>query len=146
MVTTQSHLHLAPSTRAISAEGCACQIQNAISPAFRALDAHDLCRGLRRINLKRNLTCISGPRHARLRRGLRASNLTCVSRPRRARCAGPIQNAISPAFRALGTISAEGCVSWGSGGTAPTSRELEKKSERIRRCEMCSCEDVDVQM
>ena len=51
---TQSHLHFAPSTRAISAEGCARQIQNAISPAFRALDTHDLRRGLRFVVLRRH--------------------------------------------------------------------------------------------
>ena len=56
---TQSHLHFAPSTRTISAEGCPRQIQNAISPALRAFDTHDLRRGLRRRNAKRALTCIS---------------------------------------------------------------------------------------
>ena len=34
---THSRLHFAPSTRTISAEGCRRQIQNALSPAFRAL-------------------------------------------------------------------------------------------------------------
>ena len=62
---TRSHLHFAPSTRTISAEGCAGQIQNAVSPALRALDAHDLRRGLRGSNPKRSLTCILRPRHAR---------------------------------------------------------------------------------
>ena len=86
---THSRLHFAPSTRTISAEGCARQIQdalspafrvldardlrrglrrtgqNALSPAFRALDTHDLRRGLRRTGSKRTLACISCPRHAR---------------------------------------------------------------------------------
>ena len=39
--------------RTISAEGCAGQIQNAISPAFPALDTHDLHRGLRFALLRR---------------------------------------------------------------------------------------------
>ena len=41
----QFHLHSAHSTRMISAEGCASKPKNTISPAFRALDTHDLCRG-----------------------------------------------------------------------------------------------------
>ena len=62
---TQSYLHFAPSTRTISAEGCPRPGQNAISPAFRALNTHDLRRWLRAPNPKRNLTCISRPRRAR---------------------------------------------------------------------------------
>ena len=58
--------HGLPSPRTVSAEGCACQTQNAISPAFRALDTHDCRTRLRGTNPKRNLTCISRPRHARL--------------------------------------------------------------------------------
>ena len=50
---TQSHLHFAPSTRTIAAQGCAVQIQNAISPAFRALDTHDCRRWLRFVVLRR---------------------------------------------------------------------------------------------
>ena len=103
---TRSHLHIAPSTRAISADGCAGQIQNALSPAFRVFDTHDLRRGLRRTALdthdlrrglgrpgqKRNLTCISRPRHAR-----------SPQRVARDRAKTQIQNAISPALRALDT-------------------------------------------
>ena len=48
---SHSRLHFVHSTRTISAEGCAGQIQIALSPAFRALDTHDLRRGLRRTNL-----------------------------------------------------------------------------------------------
>ena len=43
---SHSRLHFAHSTRAISAEGCARTGQIALSPAFRALDTHDLRRGL----------------------------------------------------------------------------------------------------
>ena len=43
---SHSRLHFAHSTRTISAEGCARRLQIALSPAFRALDAHDLRRGL----------------------------------------------------------------------------------------------------
>ena len=43
---TQFHLHSAHSTRTISAKGCTSKSKNAISPAFRALDTHDLRRGL----------------------------------------------------------------------------------------------------
>ena len=57
---TQSHLHFAPSTRTISAEGCARQIQNEISPAFRAFDTHDLRRRLTFAMLRRH--------HPRLKR------------------------------------------------------------------------------
>ena len=41
---TQFHLHSAHSTRTISAEGCTSKSKTAISPAFRALDTHDLRR------------------------------------------------------------------------------------------------------
>ena len=74
---TQSHLHFVPSTRAISAglrraqqkrnltcisrlartisaEGCAGHSKNAISPAFRAFDTHDLRRGLTFVVLRRH--------------------------------------------------------------------------------------------
>ena len=44
---SHSRLHFAHSTRTISAEGCARMGQIALSPAFGALDAHDLRRGLR---------------------------------------------------------------------------------------------------
>ena len=44
---SHSRLHFAHSTRTISAEGCARMGQIALSPAFGALDKHDLRRGLR---------------------------------------------------------------------------------------------------
>ena len=62
---SQFHLHSAHSTRTISAEGCTSKSKNAISPAFRALDTHDLRRGLHFEIQKRNFTCISRTRHAR---------------------------------------------------------------------------------
>ena len=43
---SQFHLHSAHLTRTISAEGCTSKPKKAISPAFRALDTHDLRRGL----------------------------------------------------------------------------------------------------
>ena len=43
---SHSRLHFAHSARTISAEGCARSRHIALSPAFRALDTHDLRRGL----------------------------------------------------------------------------------------------------
>ena len=106
------HMHFAPSTHTISAEGCAGQNQNTISPAFRALDTPDLRRGSRAINPKRNLTCISRPRRARSPQRVACAKSKTRSRPHFAPstrtispggCAGQVQNAISPAFRALDT-------------------------------------------
>ena len=108
---SHSRLYFAHSTRTISAEGCARSRQIALSPAFRALDTHDLRRGLRAQPANRTLACISRTRHARspqrvartagkshshlhfdthdLRRGLRAHRtnrtLACISRTRHAR-------------------------------------------------------------
>ena len=62
---SQFHLHSAHLTRTISAEGCASKSEIAISPAFRALDTHDLRRGLHFEIQKRNFTCIPRTRHAR---------------------------------------------------------------------------------
>ena len=62
---SHSRLHFAHSTRTISAEGCAHMGQIALSPAFRALDTHDLRRGLRAHGTNRTLACISRTRHAR---------------------------------------------------------------------------------
>ena len=107
-----SRLHFAPLTSTISAEGCAGQGQNALSPTFRALDAHDLRRGLRQTGPKRTLACISRPRHARSSQRvapdrakthsrLHFAPLTCTISAEG--CPRQIQNAISPAFRALDT-------------------------------------------
>ena len=62
---SHSRLHFAHSTRTISAEGCARMGQIALSPAFRALDTHDLRRGLRAHGTNRTLACIWCTRHAR---------------------------------------------------------------------------------
>ena len=65
---SQLYLHSARLTRTISAEGFALRNQkNAISPAFRALDMHDLRRGLHFEIKKRTFTCIRRTRHARSR-------------------------------------------------------------------------------
>ena len=66
---SHSRLHFAHSTRTISAEGGAGIGQIALSPAFRALDTHDLHRGLRARGTNRTLACTS---RTDLRRGLRA--------------------------------------------------------------------------
>ena len=62
---SQFHLHSARWTRTISAEGCTSKSDIAISPAFRALDTHDLRRGLHFEIKKHNFTCIPRTRHAR---------------------------------------------------------------------------------
>ena len=62
---SHSRLHFAHSTHTISAEGCAHTGQIALSPAFRALDTHDLRRGLPARRTNRTLACISRTRHAR---------------------------------------------------------------------------------
>ena len=62
---SHSRLHFAHSTRTISAEGCARMGQIALSPAFRALDTHDLRRGLRAHGTNRTLACIWCTRRAR---------------------------------------------------------------------------------
>ena len=84
---SHSRLHFAHSTRTISAEGGAGAGQIALSPAFRALDARDLRRGLRAHGTNRTLACISRTRHARS--------------PQRVPRMGQI--ALSPAFRTLDT-------------------------------------------
>ena len=62
---SQFHPHSAHLTRTISAEGCTSKSETAISPAFRALDTHDLRRGLHFEIKKCNFTCIPSTRHAR---------------------------------------------------------------------------------
>ena len=104
---SHSRLHFAHSTRTISAEGCARSRQIALSPAFRALDTHDLRRGLRAQPANRTLACISRTRHARSpQRVARAAGKShsrlhfahCISAEG---CAGTRHIALSPAFRAL---------------------------------------------
>ena len=60
---SQFHLHSAHLTRTISAEGYTLKPKTTISPAFRALDTHDLRRGLHFEIKKRNFTCIPRSRH-----------------------------------------------------------------------------------
>ena len=100
------------STRTISAEGCAHSQQIALSPAFRALDTHDLRRGLRAQPANRTLACISRTRHARSPQRVARAAGKSHSRLHFAHstrtisaegCARSRQIALSPAFRALDT-------------------------------------------
>ena len=109
---SHSHLHFAHSTRTISAEGCAHTGQIARSPAFRALDTHDLRRGLRAHRTNRTLACISRTRHARSPQRVARGPDKSHSRLHFAHstrtisaegCARTGQIALSPAFRALDT-------------------------------------------
>ena len=114
---TKSHsrLHFAHSTRTISAEGCAGQRQIALSPAFRALE---------RVARAKSKT------HSRLHfahssRTETNHTLALISRTRHARSPQRVARAKTKSHSRLHfahstrTISAEGCVSWRSGGTAP---------------------------
>ena len=138
--TSHSRLHFAHSTRTISAAGCARSRQIALSPAFRALDTHDLRRGLRAQPANRTLACIaciSRTRHARfdLRRGSRAHRtnraLACISRTRHARspqrvARGPDKSHSRLHFaHSTRTISAEGCARTGQIALSPAFRALD---------------------
>ena len=92
-----ARLHFARSTRTISAEGCAGTGQIALSPAFRALDTHDLRRGLRAHGTKRTLACISRTGHARS--------------PQRVARAWDKSHSRLHFAHSTRTISAEGCAS-----------------------------------
>ena len=109
---SHSRLHFAHSTRTISAEGCAGTRQMALWPAFRALDTHDLRRGLRGHPANRTLACISRTRHARSPQRVARAPSKSHSRLHFAHstrtisaegCAHSRQIALSPAFRALDT-------------------------------------------
>ena len=102
---SHSRLHFAHSTRTISAEGCPRPGQIALSPAFRALDTHDLRRGLPAAETNRTLTCISRTRRARS--------------PQRVARGRDKSHSHLHFAHSTRTIFAEGCVSWRSGGTAP---------------------------
>ena len=95
---SHSRLHFAHSTRTISAEGCAHSRQIALSPAFRALDTHDLRRGSRAQLANRTLACVRALDTHDLRRGLRAQPANRTPQSARSQ-----QIALSPAFRALDT-------------------------------------------
>ena len=121
-------------TRTIYAEGRARIAPVALSPAFRALHAHDLRRGLRGHGPNRALACISRTPHARSPQRVAREQVQSHSRLHFAHttrmisaegCAHTGQIALSPAFRARDThdlrrglrgnahstrtISAEGC-------------------------------------
>ena len=99
----------------ISAEGRAVTPQIALSPAFRALDTHDLHRGLRANCTNRALACISRTRHARSPQRVAwqfhesrsrlhfAHSTRTISAGAAEGCARSRQIALSPAFRALDT-------------------------------------------
>ena len=109
---SHSRLHFAHSTRTISAEGCARSRQIALSPAFRALDTHDLRRGLRGHPAHRTLTCISRTRHAR--------SPQRVARAHRRKSHSRLHFAHSTR-----TISAEGCTRTGQIALSPAFRALD---------------------
>ena len=108
---SHSRVHFAHSTRTISAEGCARSRQIALSPAFRALDTHDLRRGLRAHPADRTLACISRIRHAR-------------SPQRVARTPGQSHSRLHFAHSTR-TISAEGCARTGQIALSPAFRALD---------------------
>ena len=109
---SHSRLHFAHSTRTISAEGCARTAPIALSPALRALDTHDLRRGLRGNFTNRPLACFSRTRRSRSPQRVARTWDKSPSRLHFAHstrtisaegCAGTGQIALSPAFRALDT-------------------------------------------
>ena len=148
---SHSRLHFAHSTRTISAEGCARSRQIALSPAFRALDTHDLRRGLRADRTNRTLACISRTRHARpdkshsrlhfahSTRTISAEGcghpahrtLTCISRTRHARSPQRVARAPGTSHSHLHfahstrTISAEGCAGTRHIALSPAFRALD---------------------
>ena len=111
-VKSHSRLHFAHTTRTNSADGCAGTGQIALSPAFRALDTHDVRRGLRAHRPNRALACISRTRRARSPQRVARTPDKSHSRLHFAHwtrtisaegCAHTGQIALSPAFRALDT-------------------------------------------
>ena len=108
---SHSRLHFAHSTRTISAEGCAGTRHIALSPAFRALDTHDLRRGLRAQPANRTLAFVSRTRHAR-------------SPQRVARTPGKSHSRLHFAHSTR-TISAEGCARTGQIALSPAFRALD---------------------
>ena len=106
-----ARLHFACSTRAISAEGCAGTGQIAPSPAFRALDMRDLCRGWRGQRTNRTLACISRTRHARS--------------PQRVARAWDKSHSRLHFAHSTRAISAEGCARMGQIALWPAFRTLD---------------------
>ena len=111
-----ARLHFARSTRAISAEGCAGTGQIALSPAFRALDTHDLRRGLRAHGTDRTLACISRTRRAQS--------------PQRVARAWDKSHSRLHFAHSTRTISAEGCARMGQIALSPAFRTLDTRDLR----------------
>ena len=135
---SHSRLHFAHSTRTISAEGCARSRQIALSPAFRALDTHDLRRGLRAQPANRTLACISRTRHARSPQRVARTASKSHSRLHFAHstrtisaedCARSRQIALSPAFRALEDRAHSRQIA-----LSPTFRALAQPANRTLAC------------
>ena len=132
---SHSRLHFAHSTRTISAEGCAHSRQIALSPAFRALDTHDLRRGLRAQPENRTLACISRTRHARSPQRVARAPGTSHSRLHFAHstrtipaegCAGTRTSHSRLHFaHSTRTISAEGCAGTRHIALSPAFRALD---------------------
>ena len=135
----------------ISAEDCARIRQIALSPAFRALDAHDLPRGLRGHGPNRTLACISRTRrarspqrvaraqakpHSRLHFAHMTRTLACISRTRHARSPQRVARASDKSHSRLHfahstrTISAEGCAHTGQIALSPAFRSLDTHDHR----------------
>ena len=153
---SHSRLRFAHSTRTISAEGCAGTGQIALSPAFRALDTHDLRRGLRAgtgqialspafraldtHDLRRGLRAFRALDTHGLRRGLRADRanrtLACISRARHARSPQRVARARAKSHSRLHfahstrAISAEGCARTGQIALSPAFRALDTRDLR----------------
>ena len=113
-------LHFAHSTRTISAEGCARTGQIAFSPAFRALNTHDLRRRLRTHQTDRILACISRTRHIRSPQKVARTPEKSHSRRHFA--------------HSTRTISAEGCPRAGQIALSSAYRALDTRDLRRGLC------------
>ena len=132
---THSRLHFAHSTCTISAEGCAGMGQIALSPAFRALDTHDLRRGYAHTGQIAFAPAFRALDTHDLRRGLRACRtnrtLACISRTRHARSPQRVARTPDKSHSRLRfahstrTISAEGCARTGPIALSPACRALD---------------------
>ena len=106
---SHSRLHFAHSTRTISPEGCARMGQIALSPAFRALDTHDLRRGLRAHGTIALSPAFRALDTHDLRRGLRAHGtnrtLACIWCTRHARSPQRVARQVSKTSASYETSS-----------------------------------------
>ena len=129
---TQFHLHSAPSTRSISAEGCPHSPRNSVSPSFRAFDTLDLRRGLPALTQKFNFTFVPRLRRAqspqRVAQGHpQKRNFTCIPRlrhkrsPQRVAQGHPETQFHLHSAPSTCTISAEGCPRDSRNAISPTS-------------------------